>query len=129
MDRIFKSQIIRYVVTGGFTTAVDYIIYIFFLELSAGYLTANTAGWIGAVVFAFFANRRVVFHSDGSKWKEFFKFISLRLCTLVIENLLLLIFIEHLGAGSLTAKIFVSIVTVILNYCACKYGIFTKEEV
>ena len=70
----------------------------------------------------------MVFHSDGNRAGEFFKFISLRLCTLAAENLLLMLLIDHLGAGNLTAKLTVSVVTVILNYCACKYGIFKKEE-
>ena len=39
-----------------------------------------------------------------------------------------MLLIDHLGAGNLTAKLTVSVVTVILNYCACKYGIFKKEE-
>ena len=128
MKKLIGSQIFRYVITGGFTTVVDYIIYIGLTALEVNYLAANTAAWAGAVIFAFFANRNVVLHSDGNRAGEFFKFISLRLCTLAAENLLLMLLIDHLGAGNLTAKLTVSVVTVILNYCACKYGIFKKEE-
>lgn len=53
MKKLIGSQIFRYVITGGFTTVVDYIIYIGLTALEVNYLAANTAAWAGAVIFAF----------------------------------------------------------------------------
>lgn len=126
MKRILNLQVVRYVIVGAITTGVDYIIYAVLLKISAGYLLANTFAWIGAVVFAFFANRKVVFKSEGKKSEEFLKFVLTRLSTLVIENVSLFVLISCMGTGDMTAKIAVSFVTIVLNYCICRYGIFRE---
>lgn len=129
MKKLQESQIVRYIMTGGMTTGVNYIIYIGLMALSVNYLMANTIAWLGAVTFAYFANREVVFHSKGDKKQEFLQFFSLRAATLVIENLLLLLLVDCIGMGSLVSKIFVSVITVVLNYFACKYSIFKQGGV
>ncbi len=129
MKKLQGSQIFRYIMTGGMTTGVNYIVYIALMALSVNYLLANTIAWLCAVTFAYFANREVVFHSTGQKTQEFIQFFSLRAVTLVIENLLLLLLVSYIGAGSLAAKIFVSVITVVLNYFACKYSIFKERGV
>lgn len=126
MRRLLASQAVRYVIVGAMTTLVDYVIYLAFLTLSAGYLLSNTLGWTGAVIFAFFANRKVVFRSGGKRSEEFFKFVLTRLSTLAVENILLFLLIGCIGMGDIVAKIAVSVVTVVLNYCVCKYGIFKE---
>lgn len=129
MKKLQESQIVRYIMTGGMTTGVNYIIYIGLMALSVNYLMANTIAWLGAVTFAYFANREVVFHSKGDKKQEFLQFFSLRAATLVIENLLLLLLVDFIGAGSLVSKVLVSVITVVLNYFACKYSIFKQGGV
>lgn len=129
MKKLQESQIVRYIMTGGITTGVNYIIYIGLMALSVNYLMANTIAWLGAVTFAYFANREVVFHSKGDRKQEFLQFFSLRAATLVIENLLLLLLVDFIGAGSLVSKILVSVITVVLNYFACKYSIFKQGGV
>ncbi|MCI5688576.1 GtrA family protein [Anaerovoracaceae bacterium 42-11] len=129
MKKLQESQIVRYIMTGGMTTGINYIIYIGLMALSVNYLMANTIAWLGAVTFAYFANREVVFHSKGDRKQEFLQFFSLRAATLVIENLLLLLLVDFIGAGSLVSKILVSVITVVLNYFACKYSIFKQGGV
>ena len=82
-----------------------------------------------AVLFAFGANRRLVFKSEGVIGKQLIRFTSLRLMTLVLENILLLLLIDVVGIMTMAAKILVSVVTVILNYFACKYHIFREGSV
>lgn len=128
MKTLFNSQGVRYILIGGLTTAINYVIYILLAFGSLHYLLANSLAWAGAVIFSYFANRQMVFHSVGQPVKEFFQFVSLRLGTLILENLLLLWLVEWLGLVQLGAKIFVSVITVALNYMACKYKIFKKES-
>ena len=129
MKRLRESQLVRYVMTGGMTTGVNYVIYIGLQAAAVGYLTANTVAWSGAVIFAYFANRRVVFRSKGDRGLEFLQFVSLRLVTLLVENLLLFILVDCVGIGSVISKIIVSVLTVLLNYFACKYSIFKERGV
>ncbi|MFQ9891808.1 MAG: GtrA family protein [Emergencia sp.] len=129
MNYLKHSQPLRYVITGGATTLVNYILYYVLIQTTQDYLIANCIAWTGAVLFAFFANRTVVFQSRGSKATEFFRFVSLRLATLLVENVLLILFVECIGAGELISKVAVSVVTVLLNYFACKYSIFKERGV
>lgn len=129
MKRLQESQIIRYVMTGGFTTLINYIIYFALQTAGTDYLAANCAAWLGAVLFAFFVNRQMVFRSKNSGGQEFLQFVSLRLATLAAETTLLYIMVDFAGMGSVFSKIAVSAVTVVLNYIACKYGIFKERRV
>lgn len=128
IQKIQDLQIIRYIMTGGVTTAINYIIYFGLTAVEADYITANCIAWLGAVIFAFFANKQLVFCSKGERKKEFIQFVSLRLATLAAETMLLYILVEAAGAGSTVSKILVSLVTVVLNYIACKYGIFKERR-
>lgn len=129
MKKLQQSEAVRYLMTGGMTTVINYIIYIALQTAGLNYLTANSLAWLGAVSFAYFANREVVFHSKGSRSQEFIQFFTLRFATLLIENLLLFLLIDMMGASNLFSKVAVSIITVILNYFACKYSIFKERGV
>lgn len=129
MKKLRESQLFRYVMTGGMTTVINYIIYFALHAVKADYITANCAAWTGAVVFAFFANRQMVFHSKGCKRRELVQFFSLRLLTLTAETVCLYAAVELAGLDSAVSKIAVSVMTTILNYLACKYSIFKERRV
>lgn len=124
--KICSMELLRYVAAGGMTTMVNYVLYFAMMAGGTHYLAANSLAWLGAVVFAFFANRRVVFHSSGDGRREFAAFFSLRLATLAAEDLLLVMLVSCIGVGSAPSKLLVSVITVALNYGACKYGVFRK---
>lgn len=129
LKSICSMELLRYVFTGGMTTVINYVLYFLMTAMSVHYLAANSLAWLGAVIFAFFANRHVVFHSDGNGRREFAEFFSLRAATLLVENLLLLVMVSYMGIGSVISKVLVSVITVALNYGACKYGIFRERGV
>ena len=90
-----SAQLIKYMFTGGLTTGVNYLIYFILLgaagdaaQQSRVYLAANSAAWLGAVLFAYVMNRKLVFHSERDIVHEFLEFAGLRLATLAVENLL-----------------------------------------
>ena len=98
-----SAQLIKYIVTGGLTTGVNYLIYFILLgaagdaaQQSCVYLAANSAAWLGAVLFAYVMNRKLVFHSERAIGHEFLEFAGLRLATLAVENLLLYLLRQQL---------------------------------
>ena len=98
-----SAQLIKYIVTGGLTTGVNYLIYFILLgaagdaaQQSCVYLAANSAAWLGAVLFAYVMNRKLVFHSERAIVHEFLEFAGLRLATLAVENLLLYLLRQQL---------------------------------
>lgn len=123
-------ELINYVVVGGLTTLVNFVVYFFCTHVQIHYLIANVIAWVFAVLFAYIANRKYVFKSEGNDQKaEFIQFVSLRAVTLIVESLLLFVCIQMLSMNENIAKIIVSIVTVIGNYVFCKFMIFkTKTQ-
>lgn len=122
------KELISYVVVGGCTTLINFIIYWFVIEMmNQGWLVANVLSWVGAVIFAFWANKRYVFKSVNEAGKEAYQFFVLRLGTLLVESGLLFIFIQLLSANEMLSKIIVSVITVVSNYGLCKFKIFASK--
>lgn len=122
------KELISYIFVGGCTTVINFIIYWFFIKvIHQGWLVANIISWMGAVIFAFWANKRYVFKSINESKKEASQFFILRLGTLAVESVLLFVFIQLLGANEMLSKIVVSVITVISNYGLCKFKIFAVK--
>lgn len=120
-------ELFSYLLTGGATTLINYVVYLTLLHAGAEYLTANTIAWVFAVSFAYITNRIFVFHSGNQIGKEMFSFVSMRFLTLITENLLLALFIQKCEFHPVFSKIAVSFVTVAANYIICKCQIFQKS--
>lgn len=118
-------ELITYIIVGGLTTLVNFIVYFACTSANLHYLVANVISWIVAVLFAYFVNRKYVFKSEANSQKtEFIQFVSLRAVTLIVESILLFIFVQLVLMNENIAKIVVSVVTVIGNYVFCKFLIF-----
>ncbi|WP_461812087.1 GtrA family protein [Faecalimonas sp.] len=129
MEKKTLREFIRYCLIGGCTTGINYFVYIgvlFFFQKK--YLFANTIAWVFAVLFAFYANKHFVFQKTKKSEKEALSFFSMRLITLLIENVLLYVCIQQLQLHSLVSKLIVSVITILANYILCKYAIFTEEK-
>lgn len=122
------KELISYVFVGGCTTLINFIIYWFVIAImKQGWLVANVISWVGAVIFAFWANKRYVFKSVNDAGKEAYQFFVLRLGTLAVESGLLFVFIQILSANEMLSKIIVSVITVVSNYGLCKFKIFAAK--
>ena len=122
-----NKELLTYLISGGITTGVNYLLYAGLLFLDLPWLASNSIAWAGAVLTAYLLNRCWVFHSGNRVMTELASFVGTRFLTLLAENALLWLFIDSLGVSPFPAKLFVSVVTVIGNYILCKYGIFKKE--
>lgn len=109
------KELISYIIVGGCTTLVNFIIYWLLIKIiHQEWLVANVISWMGAVIFAFFANRQYVFKSENDASKEAYQFFMLRLATLVVESTLLFIFIQLFSLDEMISKIF-------CQYCYCGF--------
>ena len=119
---LFKyKQFLLYALFGGLTFVVSVMSYGFFCTLLAfNELFSNLLSWILAVSFAFFTNRIWVFQSPTNTSREFFhqllKFFSSRLATLVVEEIILLLFVTIMHLPNMLVKIAAQIIVIILNY-------------
>lgn len=118
-------ELIIYVIVGGFTTLVNFIVFYICTSFQMYWFFANIFAWIVAVLFAYITNRIYVFKSkENDTKKEFIQFVGLRLLTLGIESALMFVCIQMLDINENISKIAVSFTTIVGNYIFCKFLIF-----
>ncbi|MBR5201637.1 MAG: GtrA family protein, partial [Clostridia bacterium] len=148
MKDFFKKhrELIIYIIVGGLTTVANYIIHFGLRFLGANYYISLSGAWLGAVFFAYVANRVFVFESKvkgKAQFKEFLLFISARLFSYAFELLIAFIFIDLAHAdsiiwqpdfidatipiGELLVKTSAQVIIVLSNYIFSKLIIFKKD--
>ena len=131
LDPFYKKnkEILLYLFFGGLTFLVSISSYaVFNIRIGWNVLTANIASWILAVAFAYVTNRIWVFTSSADSKRgiarEVVSFVSGRIVTLVIEELILLVFVTALEMSSIPIKIVAQVVVIALNYVISKMVVF-----
>ena len=125
------KEVLLYLFFGVLTTVVSIGSYAFFnVTLGINELIANVISWVLAVLFAFFTNRIWVFAAPTKTVEEFMKqlFAGGRVLTLVIEEIILLVFITMLHFNSMLIKFIAQVVVIILNYVISKLLVFRKDK-
>ena len=130
-------EIANYLIVGGLTTVVSLVIkyILLFTILNAAdaiqLQVAVIASWIGAVIFAYWANRKYVFESkETNKVREFGKFVASRVATLLIDMFIMWFFVTVLELNSDTWVIIWTLVSQVIvtiaNYIFSKLFVFRK---
>lgn len=127
------KEVILYLAFGGLSFFLNIALFAFFSRaLHLDVLVTNVICWILCVLFQFFTNRSYVFHQETSEFRDFFKqllmFFAGRILSLVIEELILLIFIDWLLLNSMMVKLAAQIVVIALNYLISKLIVFRQKK-
>lgn len=125
------KEVISYLFFGGCTFLVSIIsFYIFNKVLSFNEHISNIISWILAVAFAFVTNKVFVFESKAKEKKtvikELISFVTARLLTLGIEEIILFVACNLLNIDALIVKIIAQVVVIVSNYFLSKLFIFKK---
>lgn len=128
-----NREIILYVIVGALTTAVSFSVQWIFkdvITVSAG--LATFIAWFASVLFAFFANKIVVFESKTTEKKGFFielgLFYASRVFTGGLEVLSMYILVDKLFLNYWLIKVIATIVVLVLNYILSKIIVFKKKK-
>ncbi|MFR4128801.1 MAG: GtrA family protein [Roseburia inulinivorans] len=130
------KKLILYILFGGMTTILNWIVYAIGVKLQLGITISNILAWSIAVFFAFITNKLFVFESKILKlrviFNEFIKFVGARILTGAIEigGLPLLYYLgmnqQLFGIDGFIAKIMISIIVMVLNYVFSQVLVFKK---
>jgi len=94
------------------------------------YITATTAAWILAVLFAFITNKFYVFQSKKTSIpvlsKELISFLFSRILSLGLDIFSMILLVGLLMVNDLVSKIFANILVVIFNYVLGKFFVFKR---
>lgn len=138
VQKCLNRETVMYVIVGVLTTAVDYVIFAIVNELfkrggsdvTFSSQTATVIAWIGAVAFAYIANKRYVFQSNDYTAKnlvrEILQFFGARVLSGVITLVLMRLLVGG-GMNEYLAKILTSVFNLVFNYVASKLLIFKKK--
>ena len=143
-DRIFTLPVLRrfvglyqkhrsvllYLFFGGLTTLISIVTFMVF-DLFLHELVANILSWVCAVAFAYVTNRTWVFQSQAkgaAVIREMFTFVTGRLATLGIEEVLLLVLVTWLAFPGTPVKIAAQFIVLVLNYVISKLLVFRKKK-
>jgi putative flippase GtrA len=85
-----------------------------------------------SIVFAYLTNRKWVFHSQASTFKEYASeiasFFAARIGTALLDMAIMFIFAEQMGLNDMVIKIVSNVVVIVLNYVASKFWIFKSKK-
>lgn len=130
-EKLLTKEIILYIIFGILTTIINigtfYVLTNFF---NTNENLANISAIIAAVLFAYISNRKLVFNSTASNFKEkiieMFKFFLARLFTMIIEFFGFILLFNILHIPSLYSKTLITIIVIIANFFLSKFFAFKK---
>lgn len=123
----------RYIIAGGMTTAVNFAVFALFVEIFGISVTvSNIISVAAAVIFAYIVNKLYVFRSRCPDMqalaKEFLKFVSARLLTMIAEVGGVLLLVDVMGMHAFTGKLLTQIIVVAGNYFISRLLVFTHRK-
>lgn len=129
----WNNPVLKYIFLGGCATLVNLCSY-YILRMTTD-LNINTANVISvflAMMFAYFTNSRFVFESKAvlfkDKFREFVKFVSARLVTMVVEVGGVWLMSDIIHMNDYIAKFIIQFIVLVLNYVFSKCFVFKKDN-
>lgn len=127
---------ILYALYGVPPTIVNFGGYLLMINLFGFSAAVSTAiAWCVAVVISFSLYRRFVFwreHKNRMGGKglalAFFKFVSLRIVSGLMETGFVWLFVDLMGLHKLLFKVLASFAAALINYTVCRLFIFTGKN-
>lgn len=133
MKMFCTKEILFYGIFGVLTTIVN--IGTFYIMTSLLHIEENISNLIAislAVLFAYFTNKNLVFHSTanefGEKVVEFCRFILGRLFTMAIEYIGCALLFKYAPIPSIVSKCLITVIVIILNFFISKFFAFKKGK-
>ena len=130
IKKVLTREVIFYIIFGVLTTIANIGVFYLLTLLGLNENIANIIAIIVAVLFAYFTNRKLVFNSTASTFKEklteFYKFMIGRAFTMVVEALGFPLFYNVLGIQELISKLMISFIVIVLNFFISKFFAFKK---
>jgi len=133
IKKFCTKEVIFYAIFGVLTTLVN--VGSFYVLTNFVHLEENLSNIIAiilAILFAYFTNRKMVFNSTASGFKqnfrEFVKFILGRSFTMIVELVGFFLMFNILHIHELISKLAITVLVIILNFFISKFFAFKKNK-
>ena len=130
MKKLFE-QIFKFVIVGGLSFILDFIIYYVLTKLfGVYYITAGFFSFTISLIFNYLMSMKFVFRSKDSlkKTHEFAIFATLSVMGLGLNLLCLFIMVDYMGIYDLFAKVLTAGIVMVFNFVTRKIFLEQKEN-
>lgn len=123
---MFKKQFSKFLLVGLGSTAVNYGVFLIFLNFSH-YLLASAIGFIAGVFFGFFLNKNWTFSSSDIEARSILiHYFAVYLFSLCLSLIFLRITVGALGIPPQIANFLAICLTTCTNFIGTKFFVFKK---
>lgn len=127
---MLSKNIVKYFFVGGVCFIVDFtLFYLFSMKAGTNYLIANFISFTIATIFNYFLCIKFIFESGARfrRSKELLMVFSVSCFSLLINQLILLIFVEIVVVDILLSKTIAIAMTFFLNYFGRSIFVFNRK--
>ena len=118
------SQGFRFLLVGGISTLINYIIFSALLTfLKQLPVIATAFGYVSGVGVGFFGNKYYSFQSFSKDISETLRYLGVYLSTFLVSLVL-----AHFINANVLSYLFIVGVTTVLNYLGCQFLVFKNEN-
>ena len=116
-------QIIKFVIVGGISTVIDYIIFFILHDiLKWNTIISNVLGFTVSVIYNYIASIKWVFdvNKDNDQKKQFIIFITLSIIGLIINTGIVYVCVDIIKLYSLIGKVIATAIVMVFNFITRK---------
>ena len=116
-------QIIKFVIVGGISTVIDYIIFFILHDiLKWNTIISNVLGFTVSVIYNYIASIKWVFdvNKDNDQKKQFIIFITLSIIGLIINTGIVYVCVDIMKLYSLIGKVIATAIVMVFNFITRK---------
>ena len=133
VENVTLRRYLSYIFWGVLTTLVNVASFFVLRKIAlAPIVAANLSAWVLSVLFAFYTNRRFVFHSPARGpvlvSRELARFFASRIFSGALDMALMYALAVMLMIEELPVKVAVNVIVIVVNYLTSLAFVFRKGE-
>lgn len=130
LQRLIKDQRVLFLLVGGANTAFSTALFaclVLLLGPDVPSVVSLGIAWLVSLVLVFFVYRRLVFRVTGNGWRDFLRFSSVNVGSLLLNIGALALLADVLGLPAIPTQIGITVLVVVFNYVGHKHFSFRRR--
>ena len=123
LSGLAKKDYLRYLIAGGFNTALTFAVYSSLIFLGWRYYFANSASWVVGISVSYVLNSRYVFKQRFGG-RKFLSFIASNLVSYFVSMAVLYALIDRGGVSPIYSSVIAIPCVVFVNFVFFKFFVF-----
>ena len=130
LQRLIKDQRVLFLLVGGANTAFSTALFaclVLLLGPDVPSVVSLGIAWLVSLVLVFLVYRRLVFRVTGNGWRDFLRFSSVNVGSLLLNIGALALLADVLGLPAIPTQIGITVLVVVFNYVGHKHFSFRRR--